>query len=320
MTRVHGHAHAGAGHGKVGEPEDLAALVAELELFVRLEPVADLGHELAGEREHVERDRRHERRGRGEVDRGSRIRELGRAAADVLHLVRELVDALEPRPGHGLIGAHHDPPQPGGVVQRLERGHPHHRRAVGVGDDPLAHAVQRVGVDLAHDQRDVGVHSPRRGVVDDDGSRSRETGREGERCGCACREQREVDTRDIRDGRVFHRNVGAAPRQVQPHRTRRCEETEPGDGKIALVEDRTHDTTHEARRTHDADIHGFNATGSARRLPRLSSGEPARPPTDHVAGADRAQADDGELGDVGTRERQVVGAGPGCLGVSEHHG
>ena len=138
MAGIDGHPYAGAGDAERRELEDLAALVAELELFVRLVAVADLGHEVARERQHVERDRRRERVGWRELDRMPRVGELGRASADVLHLVRQLGDALEPRTRHRLIGADDDPPQAGGVAQRRERGHPHHRRAVGVGDDPLA--------------------------------------------------------------------------------------------------------------------------------------------------------------------------------------
>ena len=50
-----------------------------------------------------------------------------------------------------------------------------HRRAVRVGDDALARVVERVGVDLADDQRDVGVHPERARVVDDDRARRRRT-------------------------------------------------------------------------------------------------------------------------------------------------
>ena len=55
-------------------------------------------------------------------------------------------------------------------MQRLENGHGDHRRAVGVGHDALRDVVEGVGVDLRHHKRNVGVHAPRRRVVDHDGA------------------------------------------------------------------------------------------------------------------------------------------------------
>jgi hypothetical protein len=52
-------------------------------------------------------------------------------------------------------------------MQRRQDRHRRHRRAVGVGDDALAHLGERVRVDLADDQRDVGVTPPGGAVVDD---------------------------------------------------------------------------------------------------------------------------------------------------------
>ena len=84
-----------------------------------------------------------------------------------LGLRPELVHPLLAGARDRLVGAHDHPPDPGGVVQRLE-GHDHlDRRAVRVGDDPLV-LGDVVRVDLGHDQRDVGVHPEGARVVDDD--------------------------------------------------------------------------------------------------------------------------------------------------------
>ncbi len=93
--------------GNVGELEDLAALVAELLLLVRLEgAVVD---ERAGERDHVERDRPGELGRRGEVDRVAVERECRGAVDDLAHLLVELGDAGEARARHRLVGADDEP-------------------------------------------------------------------------------------------------------------------------------------------------------------------------------------------------------------------
>ena len=95
------------------------------------------------------------------------------------------------RPRDRLVGADDDAPDPRGVVQRLERDDHLDGRAVGVGDDPLGASGDVVGIDLGHDQRDVGVHPEGARVVDDHGA-----GRGGDRApfaGDARRRAREHD-------------------------------------------------------------------------------------------------------------------------------
>jgi hypothetical protein len=68
-----------------------------------------------------------------------------------------------------LIGRHHDARDLGLVVQRLERDDELRGRAIRVGDNALlAKTRDRVGVDLRHDQRNVGVVAPARRVIDHD--------------------------------------------------------------------------------------------------------------------------------------------------------
>ena len=59
---------------------------------------------------------------------------------------------------------------PTASMQGSQRHQHLHRGAVRVGHDP-AMAVERLGVDLRHDERDVVVHAPEAGVVDHDGAR-----------------------------------------------------------------------------------------------------------------------------------------------------
>ena len=88
---------------------------------------------------------------------------------DRLGLREQLVHRLLAGARDRLIGRDHDARDLGLVVQRLERDHELRGRAVRIGDDALlAEARDRVGVDLGHDQRNVGVVAPARGVIDHD--------------------------------------------------------------------------------------------------------------------------------------------------------
>ncbi len=125
----------------------------------------------------------------------------------------ELGDAREARAGDGLVGRDHEPTQARLVVQNLEHRHRGHRGAVGVGDDPLGDGVERARVHLGDDERNVGIHAPRRGVVHDDGASRGEA--RGEFLGGrpARGEQREVDPRKVRGGGVLDDDLLVPPRE-----------------------------------------------------------------------------------------------------------
>ena len=92
------------------------------------------------------------------------------ASSPVEHRLRlraQLLDRPLAGAGDRLVGGDDQALDAGRVVDRRERHHHLHRRAVRVGDDALV-AVDRVGVDLGDDQRHVVVHPPVAGVVDDD--------------------------------------------------------------------------------------------------------------------------------------------------------
>ncbi len=142
-----GHAHAGGGELDL-RVEDLLGLGHHLPLFAG---VAVL-HEGVDLRDEVERD------ALGKL--------LGLDVADGEHrlgLVEQLVHRLLAGAGDRLIGRDHDALDARLVVQRLERHHELRGRAVGVGDDALlAEARDRVGIDLRHHQRHVGIVAPAR--------------------------------------------------------------------------------------------------------------------------------------------------------------
>src|SRR5205085_2533081 len=130
VAGVDGHPHARARDRQVGELEDLAALVAPLLLLVGL-----LVDEVAGLRQDVEGDGAGKDVRLGELHRRTVECQRRGLLAHLCHLLGQLVDALQPRARYGLVGAHHDAPQTSGVVKGLERRHPDHGRAVGVGND-----------------------------------------------------------------------------------------------------------------------------------------------------------------------------------------
>ena len=76
--------------------------------------------------------------GSGNDDGRAVVGQLGGAVDDLADLLVELVDTGQPGAGHRLVGAGDQAHEAGLVVQRLEHRHRRHRRAVGVGDDPLA--------------------------------------------------------------------------------------------------------------------------------------------------------------------------------------
>ena len=156
MTGDHRDAHTGGAHPDRGIAEDLARLVHQLALLIGV--VLALG-EAARVGERVE---------------GDLVRVLLRSRD--LHLVQErmrlleqLVDGAPAGARDGLIGTDHQPLDPSRVVKRLERHHHLHRRAVRVGDDSTV-GLERLGVHLCDDERDVVLHAPARGVVDNDRS------------------------------------------------------------------------------------------------------------------------------------------------------
>ena len=156
--------------------EDAARLVAQLLLLVGLfGAVIDDG---AGERHDVEGDGRNVHIGFGQGD-GAAIEGQAR---DVLleaglNLAGQLGDAGAARSGNSLVGGYEEALDAASSIDEgLEDGHGGHGRAVGVCNDALGTVVDVVGVDLGDDQRNLGVLTPGRGVIDDHRTGGRELG------------------------------------------------------------------------------------------------------------------------------------------------
>ena len=251
----HRHPHAGAGDPQVGDAEDLAALVAELLLLVGLErAVVD---QRAGHRQHVVGDRADVLDRIGEAHGGPVVGEFRGLVDDGLDLQVELLHAGQPAAGHRLVGAGDHPDELGLGVQRLQHGHRGHRGAVRVRDDALAHLGERLRVDLADDERDVGVAPPGGAVVDDGDAGLGEPRRLRARGGRPGGEQRDVQAGRVGGGGVLDRDLASlrttAPGQGAAGGAGGGEEPQLGEREVALGEEPPHDAAHLAGGADDAD-------------------------------------------------------------------
>ena len=213
------------------------------------------------------------------VSSAARVGRLGQ-------LLGQLGHAGQPGARDRLVGGDHQPPQAGLVVERLEHRHGDHGRAVRVGHDALRDGVERLGVDLGHDQGDLGVHAPGRGVVDDDARRRRPSGAPAPRDAAAPAEQSamsmpgEVGRGGVLDHDLAVAATGAGCRPSGPRRRtgrRRA-------GRPARPSMRPHHRADLAGRTEDADAHA-QSTAEPRppspaqpaRTRRAGRAPPARP-------------------------------------------
>ena len=81
-------------------------------------------------------------------------------------LTLELNQRIRASPGDRLVRIDDDALDADRVPERHEDRRELHGRTVRVGDDTLVPG-EVVGVDLAHDQRNSGIHAPGRRVIDD---------------------------------------------------------------------------------------------------------------------------------------------------------
>ena len=261
MAREHGNPDAGARDEEIGQTQDLAALVPPLLLLVGL--AAAVVDDAAGEGDDVERDRRGEFHRSRKLDGVAVLGEPSGAVGDLANLLVQLGSPGEARPGHGLVARDDDPAQAGHLVEGLQDGHRHHRRAVRVGDDSFRYGAERLRVDLGHDQWNVRVHSPRGRVVDDDGAGSGNSGGELEGRLAAAREQREVDAGEVGAESVLDRDGPAGPRQRAACRSRAGEIAHALGRELTLLQNRPHHRAHLSRGAEDSDSHAPKSTGTS---------------------------------------------------------
>jgi len=140
-------------------------------------------------------------------------------------------------------------------MQRLQHGHRHHGRAVRVGDYALRDRIEGVTVDLRHHERHLGVHPPRGGVVDHNGTLRGNFGGQGPR-GCrAGGEQGDVETGEISGIGILDFNFEFSHFQDPASRTGGSKEPDLVEGKAPLGEDCPHDPADLTCSSHDSDAH-----------------------------------------------------------------
>ena len=177
-------------------------------------------------------------------------------------LVEKLVDSAAPGPGDSLVGGDDEALDAGGVVERLQRDDHLHRRAVRVGDDPVV-SVERPGIDLADDERNVVLHAPARGVVDHDRPRRGEAWRPLPRGGASGGEQGDVEALDRILVEPPH---DEAALELPPDGAGRCERHDLTGREVALAQQPQHQRPHLPRRPDHRDpitlVHAVRVTGN----------------------------------------------------------
>ena len=258
----HGHANARSRHLEVGKLQNLATLVAQLLLFVGFVRAVvnhrtGKGHHVKGDGAHV-LDGTREGNGLAVLNQVDEVALIDRGG----DLSNQFFSASETRSGDSLKRGDDHLRESRGTVQHLHHGHGRHGGAVGVGDDSLDGLIYGVGVDLAHDERNVRVHAPGAGVIDHEATDFGKTrcvslgarGTSGEQC--------HIDTGGIGRGDVFHHDVVPPVVQRLPCRPCRGKETNLSNRHVPLVEQATHDGSHLAGGTHHANTDaGFGNDG-----------------------------------------------------------
>ena len=149
-------------------------------------------------------------------------------------------------------------------MQRADREHRGDRRAVRHGDHARPRpAVQRLRVNVGHDERTRGVHTERTGVVDADRAmHPGDLGQERTRRGGARRDERDVDAGRGLDRQLAHLDVAIAERHSASGAARRGERHELVDREPTLLQDPRHLPAHRAGRSDHRDLHTRHPIGS----------------------------------------------------------
>src|SRR5262249_36793903 len=214
MPCIHRHPHTGARYQQFRNLENLAALVAKLDLFLGV-TVFD---NLIVERHYIECDGNSPFFWRWKIE-GSAVAHKGRGVdSRVPHLGLQLAYASNTSARYSLIRANHHSLQAGGLMQWLEHRHCRHRCAIRFCHESPLNRLECVRVDFDDNERNVCIHAPRRRVVNYNSTCGSDDWRELQGGRRARGEESDVEARVISRRRVLDENFCVLPPQVPASR------------------------------------------------------------------------------------------------------
>jgi len=238
---VDGHAHAGDGGFERRQVHDAAAFVFHFHLLFRVAGVEE-GIDL---RDDIE---------------GDLVREnflLDRfVAGDGVGLVAEFVDGAGSGAGYGLVGRGEDALHAKSSVERVQGHERDGRGAIRIRDD-AAMAFHIVAIDFRNDERHLGNHAERRGVVHHNGTAIHSGLGVVAGDSAAGAEKGDVDIAEGVEGEGFDLERLPAKLKRLARRARRGEEAEVGDGEVAALHHAEHFHSDGSGRADDCDSIGF---------------------------------------------------------------
>ena len=157
------------------------------------------------------------------------------AGGEGCDLLLELRHALLARTGDRLIGRHDDAADLRDIVERLQPHDHDDGRAVRVRDDALVR-LDRLGIDLGHDERHLRVHAEGTRVVDDDRPCLDGMGSKLLACRTA-RKERDVNSLKGVRRRLLHRVLLAHKRDFLPCGAAGCEQPQLRERELALLDE-----------------------------------------------------------------------------------
>ena len=207
---------------------DLAAFVLQLHFLVGIVIVhtgADVGHHVAGDLA------------------GEDLGLHGLAGGQSVQLFFQLYNTGLAGTGHGLIGAGYHALNGGQLVQGVDGHGGDDGGAVGVGNDAVM-LESVLGVDLGHNQRNVGVHTEGGGVVNEDGACLDDIGGKLPGEAAAYGTQYDIHTLEGIGSGFAHDDLFAAEGDSAACAAGRGQRQQGGNGEVALFQNLQHFTAH----------------------------------------------------------------------------
>ena len=151
---------------KVGDAQDFTAFIAQLLFLIRL--VCPIINDAPRQRDNIERNGLRKNTWSRKIERSAAVDESEQLLPSTrCGLAGQFFAACETSTGNGLVGGDDEAFETSFIVQGLQYRHGRHRRAVGISNDSLCGGQGLLRVHLGHHQRNIRVHPPGTGIVDD---------------------------------------------------------------------------------------------------------------------------------------------------------